>query len=619
MTKIHRNKSLVLLSILLTMATSTFALTYDIYNDLESFTNATQNTSLHDFESNPIGTNYKAYDFGDFTVNGTSLYSVQIIELNTHKLYFNTSSYTQHMSVTFHSPIKAFGFDWRNDDNNNDMVRVVFDGTMYVLGAKDESGFWGVVVTEGEITSDMAFRFGDTSGGSGWTVGNLDNFRYSPIQPSTISGVVLDTVTAQPLENVEVTYYSERYELWQNDITNANGEFSLTGLRDGPAEIKARPSIDSTYSWNLPWLINYISLTEGENRTHQIIALQKGALVTGFVKDSLNQQIADIDIEWTGKMCDGWMKTDQNGYYEIRLPIGDYKISINSEDDNLGTTGATVTVTDVNQHINVNDIIVYSEQTGKSISGSIINPGAYPKTGFFGIIAFKTGTIINPENLYTTIPVSETGLEQADSYTLTSLPPDYNYDLYLVTVNETEDDIESLSIRDAQFNIEPGTANINLYYTSEGSTLTGTVQNIDSYPILGAYVILTQYNNGQFAAFTNTDENGNYLLYNIPAGQYAITTTHSMYQNTSTTSIIEVTDTETLNISTIPMPFIAKKEATNLNGDGFVNMLDYAILAESWMTTNSLEADFNQNGTVEAQDLFQITETWLYQPIWYNN
>jgi hypothetical protein len=71
------------------------------------------------------------------------------------------------MSLTFHEPMMAFGFDWRNTDNNDDMIRVDFDGTRYVLGAKDETGFWGVVVTEGAITSDTPFLFGDTAGGAG--------------------------------------------------------------------------------------------------------------------------------------------------------------------------------------------------------------------------------------------------------------------------------------------------------------------------------------------------------------------------------------------------------------------------------------------------------------------
>lgn len=135
--------------------------------------------ALQKIEAIPGGTDCKSYDFGDFSVDGAALYKVDIENENTHELHFNTSSYSQNMSVSFHNPITSFGFDWRNTDNNDDLIRVNFDGIRHVLGAKDESGFWGVVVTAGWITSDVTFMFGDTPGGSGWTKGNLDNFRYA--------------------------------------------------------------------------------------------------------------------------------------------------------------------------------------------------------------------------------------------------------------------------------------------------------------------------------------------------------------------------------------------------------------------------------------------------------
>ena len=155
------------------------ALVYNIYTNFSDFSLAAGTTSVYDFEPDSVGGNYKIHDFGDFSVNGSDMYLVNIENEATHELHFNSSSYTQDLSLTFHQPIRAFGFDWRNIDNNTDMVRVIFNDILYVLGAKDESGFWGVVASDGEITSDMAFRFGDTSGGAGWTAGNLDNIRYS--------------------------------------------------------------------------------------------------------------------------------------------------------------------------------------------------------------------------------------------------------------------------------------------------------------------------------------------------------------------------------------------------------------------------------------------------------
>ena len=131
------------LSALVTSQAAALSLTYVIYTNAAEFAGAVEILSEHNFENVPVGTNCKSYDFGDFATDGAALYAVTIKDDNTHELSFNTSSYTQDMALSFHNPIVAFGFDWRNTDNNTDMVRVDFDGTRYVLGAKDESGFWG--------------------------------------------------------------------------------------------------------------------------------------------------------------------------------------------------------------------------------------------------------------------------------------------------------------------------------------------------------------------------------------------------------------------------------------------------------------------------------------------
>lgn len=171
--------SAMAINALLTPLASATTLTYTVYTNETEFTEAAELLSANDFEAIPSGTDCKNYNFGDFETDGRELYVVSIEDANTHVLHFNSSSYTQNMSLFFHNPIVAFGFDWCNTDNNDDMVRVDFDGTRYVLGAKDETGFWGVVATEGWITSDTPFLFGDTPGGAGWSEGYLDNIRYA--------------------------------------------------------------------------------------------------------------------------------------------------------------------------------------------------------------------------------------------------------------------------------------------------------------------------------------------------------------------------------------------------------------------------------------------------------
>jgi hypothetical protein len=69
----------------------------------------------------------------------------------------------------------------------------------------------------------------------------------------------------------------------------------------------------------------------------------------------------------------------------------------------------------------------------------------------------------------------------------------------------------------------------------------------------------------------------------------------------------------------IVMSFVGEKEGADLNGDGFVNMLDFTKFADQWLQSGSLEADFNQDGKVDFADLVRVAENWLWQAIWYHD
>jgi len=68
--------------------------------------------------------------------------------------------------------------------------------------------------------------------------------------------------------------------------------------------------------------------------------------------------------------------------------------------------------------------------------------------------------------------------------------------------------------------------------------VTGTVFNQANTPVVGALVVA---DNGTDAIATNSDSNGNYILYNVPAGQVDITAWKSGY-NFPTLAAITITD-----------------------------------------------------------------------------
>jgi hypothetical protein len=378
--------------------------------------------------------------------------------------------------------------------------------------------------------------------------GDIDRLDFALPAGANLSGKVIDSQTAQPLARIEVTYWNNSNSVFQNDFTHGDGTFTLKNLPPGVATIKARPDIDTGYAlWNPPLGGNMIYINEGEDEPNQIIALHKGALVKGDIKDHYDIPMSDFGYSYSGRLCEGDSETDPNGEYKIRLPVGTYSITL--DEDDFGALPQEVIITDVNLPFNVPDMIAYSEQTGGQITGSVINPGGHQKTGNFIIAAFETGTVFDPNTWHTIWPIRKTGLHKAGPFTITSLPPDVNYDVFLFVESDTLDEIGSVTVRDSVLNVPAGTTGINLYYNSQGSTVTGKVLDTNSQPVFGAIVLFFDLATGDFAGLADVDYKGNYIIYNVPAGTYTITAIHSKCLNTP--PMEQEVDGELVNVSTI--------------------------------------------------------------------
>jgi protocatechuate 3,4-dioxygenase beta subunit len=380
---------------------------------------------------------------------------------------------------------------------------------------------------------------------------DIDNLDFSLFKRASLSGKVIDAETTQPLAGVEVTYWSDRYFIWKSDITGEDGRFTLTNLPPGIAELQARLDIYSGYSSGLPWDSSLIYLNEGEDSLNRIIALHKGALVSGYIKDPNGNSLSDFGCKYNGRLCEGESETDINGQYKIRLPIGTYALT--AGEDDFRSLPQKITVIDINQPVNVPDIIAYSEHSGDQISGYVNNPGDYTKTGCFFIAAFEAGDVIDPNTLYTVQPISYVNLQETGPFTITKLPPGVNYDIVLFVASEASDETDSYTVRDFVPSVPAGKTGVNLYYNSQGGTLTGKVLDTANQPVLGASVLLADSSAGYFAGLAKVDEEGNYIMYNVPAGRYIATAVHSKYLNASKT--VQLIDGEPVDITTIIMSF----------------------------------------------------------------
>jgi hypothetical protein len=141
----------------------------------------------------------------------------------------------------------------------------------------------------------------------------------------------------------------------------------------------------------------------------------------------------------------------------------------------------------------------------------------------------------------------------------------------------------------------------------------GALKNADDRPVLGATVLLSD-SSGGFAGFGDADCNGEYVIYNVPAGTYTATAVHSKYLPISTT--VEVVEGVPADVNTIIMPFRGEKEGPDLNGDGNVDMIDVAEFAEQWLNSGTSESDFNQDNKVNFSDWVRIAENWMSRAIW---
>jgi hypothetical protein len=411
--------------------------------------------------------------------------------------------------------------------------------------------------------------------------------------------------------------YSEENSMTAFVLSDANGNFSFLDLwHSGAAEVKAKPYIESGYAWNLPWGSDLVNLKEGEHRTDRIIFLEKGALVSGHIKDANGNPAGNFEFYCAGRNCDISGSTNANGLYQIRLPKGTFNIQPD-DDEQFGMLNKTFTITDINSDVNLSDIIVYTSATGEQISGDINNPGEFAKTGSFAVWAYKAGATLNDPNIWlcAIVPSSNIHLENAGAFSLNNLPPDVNYDIYLAIFSETPDGRQSLTIRDSALNTALDTNNVYLEYNSAGSAVRGYIKNINDAPVLGATALL--FNSlGDFQGFCETDTNGFYTVYNVPDGNYTITALHSKYANASTTVDVNGAD---VNAPEIVMPFDGSKEGPDLNGNGVIDLFDIAELGGQWLDAGINEADFNQDGIVNFLDWLPLADNWLWKAIWLND
>ncbi|MBE0534749.1 MAG: carboxypeptidase regulatory-like domain-containing protein [Phycisphaerae bacterium] len=430
---------------------------------------------------------------------------------------------------------------------------------------------------------------------------------------ATVSGRAVDAKTAEPIGGAYVDYWSERYAIWLSARTNDDGRFALTNLPPGMAEIEVDAWDESPYLW-LSWPANYIYLEEGQEVSGQVIALRRGVLVRGYVKDTEGAGVAGAEVEFMGATYGLEVETDMDGAYALYLPAGTYAARLEFDDDESlagqwASRAVYVTVDDSGE-VQAPDIVAYSLETGGRISGTVVNTAGWGvRTPF--VAALEAGTVITPETLAIVGEVCGAMPSETGEFVIPILPPG-NYDIYLTGEDYDADDVGSFVIYDRILNAAVG-SNVVLTASPGDGAMQGAVLNAAGQPILAATVFIAD-GSGAFAGGAESGPGGLWAAANMAAGAYTLTAIHPKYKAVEKTVV--VADGLTAEVEAFVLPFAGGKEASDLNGDGVTDAGDLAVLAEQWLAPGDVEANFDQQGAVDLADLARMADLWRWQAMW---
>jgi len=386
----------------------------------------------------------------------------------------------------------------------------------------------------------------------------------------SLSGLVLDK-NLNRLPSVLVRWHANR-DAGSDSYSNAAGKFFFGGMSNGVIKVEAWPDISSGYvaSGYFPGYKIYLSGDENI-KNHPLICLD-GALATGYIKDAAGNPIASAEY-WAGsRNLDLWGRTDSNGRYQLRMPLGKHWISFDEDSLERSALPQEITVTDTTQPIALPDITLYDASTGVSLSGQIINTGGFSKENKFEVGVFNAAMPIDINSFYGLSSIKNVEvIEGAGPFNFPSLPPSAAYQVLLTTNSSSRTFPEYVSVRDIVDNLSVPATGVNLTYSSTGGTIQGKVLDSVARPVLGAQVLLFKQSDNRFMGYAASNENGDYKLYNFQPGAYNVIVTHPKYTDSLPVQIT-VTDGQTVTLGNFILTSAEEQSLRN----------DYAAIENSF-------------------------------------
>lgn len=380
----------------------------------------------------------------------------------------------------------------------------------YYQEAEGEDGAQLVQVTVGTITSNINFSL--ELGGS-------------------ISGHVYESDGTTPVSSGRVhVLASEGWEYVKGSEVETNGSFSITGLRAGDYKVQVddlplgfAPEYydgESDYEW-----ADVISLGVEEHQTGIDFTLEPGGAICGYVYET--NGVTPIEDEnvyvWEqGNPYGGFgMHSDENGYFYISLPTGDWLVSAGG---NLGYVSEYYQESpdeDEAQAVHVSEGVLSSNINFTLEMGGAISGYVYEDDGTTPVTSGEISVLELSDRNF----VAWTQIAGDGHYEAAGIPSgSYKVQIYNVPVGFVPqfyngqldyDEADAVAVTAGQT-----TSNIN-FILQPGGTICGYLLDTNANPIADENVRASLVEDDEIGFGDSTDSEGFFSI-QLPSGSYKV-------------------------------------------------------------------------------------------------
>ncbi len=435
-----------------------------------------------------------------------------------------------------------------SSEKDSDYLNFYLDGAL--VGAWSGEIGWTQVsfpLTKGRHSIYWEYEK-DDSGSAGLDSAFVDDIVFpTSVEPalstSSIYGCIQDE-NGNGLDASVIAYiYIDRLDFGSQTQTDPNdyGCFSLDYVIPGVVEFEITPDPSSGYAQPAN---HYFKLGQGEHKDLQALSLQRGALVSGYLRDSSDEVATDMEV----KICTAFgmtcmdVEVDKNdGTFGVRVAPGNWTLLSSNYSSVRAAVPHHFTVADSLTDINLGKVTILSSMESQVITGSISVEHS-TEYDWFSVVAIEADQPLD-SMVMDASPAWKTKADSNNKFQL-FVQPGKSYRVVLMGQQsvETTFDYQSpqLAYIDSQIVNSLPAVNINLGVSDPGHTINGTLTE----PVYGAKLFLFNADRDTFVAAYNatffTDRS--FQFPHIPDGNYFIVYRHAALEGSVSGSTFAVND-----------------------------------------------------------------------------